>query len=113
MTHVAPGRTTKGRGVAAHVGHSALSAVRSWRFWRTFLLACALSFGLERVWERLMQSEESERSVPSSLMNAGFIYQRLLTTAPRESRPRYTAIVAIDPQGAPPSIGVTNVCEQR
>ena len=82
------------------------------RFWVTFLLACLLSEGLELLFERIEQRQGSSSPFSDSLITATGLYQRIVTVR-RDPKPRFTAIVEIDPVKGPPDVSDQNVCAER
>jgi CHASE2 domain-containing sensor protein len=82
------------------------------RFWVTFLLACLLSEGLELLFERIELRQGSSSPFSDSLITATGLYQRIVTVR-RDPKPRFTAIVEIDPVKGPADISDQNVCAER
>jgi hypothetical protein len=82
-----------------------------WRFWVTFLLACAVAEGGEFLFEHLLSSGDRP-ALAESLVTATGLYQRLVT-ARRHPIERFTAIVEIDPRNDSLPVSDANVCAER
>jgi CHASE2 domain-containing sensor protein len=90
-----------------------VSSRKLWpRFWVTFVLACLLSEGLELLFERIEQRQGSSSPFSDSFITATGLYQRIVTVR-RDPKPRFTAIVEIDPAKGPRGVSDQNVCAER
>jgi hypothetical protein len=90
-----------------------VSSRKLWRrFWLTFLLACFLSEGLELLYERIEQRQGSSSPFADSFITATGLYQRIVTVR-RDPKPRFTAIVEVDPGKGPADVSDQNVCAER
>ncbi len=76
-----------------------------------FLLACLVTVGFEQWVERGITSGESAGVAQAAFAFSG-LYQRIVA-APRNPIPRYTALVEIDPERDPGSVGLHDLCRQR
>ncbi len=81
------------------------------RFWIPFIIACVSVTVLENRFERLVQSEEYPGFVQTVFHLTG-LYQWLVARV-RFPYPRYTAIVAIDPDKEPDIPSHNQICRQR
>ena len=76
-----------------------------------FLLACVLMPVFERWLDRGIASGDSAGIAQATFTFSG-LYQRIVA-APRNPIPRYTAVVEIDPEHDPGSVGLHDLCGQR
>src|ERR1035438_4978621 len=81
------------------------------RFWIPFLIACLSVALLEGGFEHLVKAEEYPGFVQTVFHLTG-LYQWLVARA-RLPYPRYTAIVAIDPEKEPDIPSHNQICRQR
>jgi CHASE2 domain-containing sensor protein/class 3 adenylate cyclase len=78
-------------------------------FAAVFLVACVLTFGFELWVDRTIA--ESPGVAQAAFTFSG-IYQKIVA-APRNPIPHYTAVVEIDPERDPGSVGLQDLCRQR
>jgi class 3 adenylate cyclase/CHASE2 domain-containing sensor protein len=77
-----------------------------------FLLACALAAVWQWVESGIMYGESGGAQLVVQNLTLGGLYQSIVA-APRNPIPRYTAVVEIDPERDPGSIGLQDLCRQR
>jgi CHASE2 domain-containing sensor protein len=85
-------------------------ARRAILFGCVFLVTCVLAAGIDEWVDRGIASGES--GVTSAALAFSGLYQRMVAT-PRNPIPRYTAVVEIDPERDPGSVGLLDLCRQR
>jgi class 3 adenylate cyclase/CHASE2 domain-containing sensor protein len=85
-------------------------ARRAILFGCVFLVTCVLAAGIDEWVDRGIASGES--GVTSAALAFSGLYQRMVAT-PRNPIPRYTAVVEIDPERDPGSVGMLDLCRQR
>jgi class 3 adenylate cyclase/CHASE2 domain-containing sensor protein len=76
-----------------------------------FAVACMMTAGLDGWLDKGIKSGESNGLNQLALTFSG-LYQRIAAT-PRDPMPRYTAVIEIDPERDPGSIGLHDICGQR
>src|SRR5690242_6054283 len=81
------------------------------RFWVPFLAACVIVFGLEKLFDYLVETEGLP-GITQSIFSVSGIYQRLVA-APRVPLPRYTQIIEVNQANDPRAIALTDLCGQR
>jgi hypothetical protein len=86
--------------------------VLGWRFWITFVIACAISEGGELIVERIERSGGERSAIADSLITVSGLYQRIVT-APRNPVVHFTSVVEIDPERDLPGVSASNVCAER
>ena len=76
-----------------------------------FLVACAVSLGSDAWLAKGLNSGEANGLNQLALSFSG-LYQGIVAE-PRDPMPRYTAVIEIDPERDPGSVGLNDICRQR
>ncbi len=83
-----------------------------WRFWITFLIACAIAEGGEFLLDKLREPGRDYSGFADSVITATGLYQRIVS-APRNPLVHFTVVVEINPNQDLPAVSASNVCPER